>query len=68
MLASIIAIGAIAATVIGATALTGRYRPAPAYDWPIWAYRLALAVKARFRPRHGTWRRAHRVAPTSVPR
>lgn len=45
-LTRILALAAIAATIAALAILRGRTAPRPAYDYPVWAWRLALAIRA----------------------
>lgn len=42
-----IAIGILATTTRALGLLRAHYAPEPAYDYPRWAYRLALSIRAR---------------------
>lgn len=51
-MAHAIAIAAILATVAGLAVLRARTAPRPAYDYPLWAWRVVLAVRAAVHRRH----------------
>lgn len=51
MLTHAIAMGIFAATTRALGLLRAHYAPEPAYDYPRWAYRLALAIRAHLDPR-----------------
>lgn len=47
----ILAVAAILATVAALAVLRARTAPKPAYDYPVWAWRIAVAIRAWLSPR-----------------
>jgi hypothetical protein len=50
----ILALLALAATTAALATLRAHTTPEPAYDWPVWAYRLALTIRAHLTRKHHT--------------
>lgn len=50
----VLALLVLVAATVALAWLKVRFAPAPVYDWPVWAYRVALAVRALLQRVSGT--------------